>query len=867
MAQPTDTGQVETFCKRRRRFSFSKTGNPTDRQTSPMLRPVLKSSLLAIASGLSLLLSSWLTRPAHSAEQVIVNLGNFEIALAVDDLETYANTGEVRGGLKLYSRFLGETGMAELRQFLQRRFEVNPVVISQLLYSSLGEETLRRLGAVVRTDTRQNGFSAIRAAAILAANQPEGLSIIGWLRQYPSYSIRLNAQQLLELRQQFSTQIDYRDAVVRAINEAAAAEALQSPLPATVGLPDPGQPGPYGVDSRTLEFSRDRQTLLGDRVPRPFRVLLRLPRGLARPAPVVVISHGLGSTPEAFAYLGDHFASHGFVAILPQHIGSDESRRTSVLAGVLTSPVTPVEFVDRPLDITYVLDTLGELADTDPALTGRMDLQRVAVLGHSFGGYTALALAGASLNTGDLFQQECARPQARLDVSLVLQCSASRLPPYTYTLRDPRVQAAIAVSPLTNPVFGPQGLGQIQVPVMLMSGSNDFIASAVPQQIHPFLWLTTPKKYLAVMVPSSHTFADNTPSSSSTLDTVSLLLSGPSPRLGQEYVRELSLAFLQTHLNNQPAYEAFLTATYAASISEEPLDLRLVRSLSAEQLEQAFGGPPPIPFVPEVTAQLPGDRPGSVIEAIAQSGVLRAAVQPNSPPFGVVNSTGELSGYCVDLLNRLTQQLQAQLDRPIRLDLSTADVTNRFELVQTGAVQIECGPNTLRSDIEGVLFSAPFFLTGVQLLIDTNTASQFNPSGTLAGARIGVLRDTVTEQVIRQRYPAAQIVALRGAGARTAGFQALRSGAIDLFAGDGVLLLGEALQSSSSLSEAGYTLLPPEPLSCDPYAMLLPATDSAWRSMVNTFLTSQSARQVGDRWFTQDLRPYLFLTLDRCVAE
>lgn len=865
MAQLSGTGPVETSINQPRRLSLGQAGCKAGSSSASTLK-ALKRSLLAIASGLPLLLSSWLTRPAYSAEQVIVNLGNFEISLAVDDLETYATTGDVRGGLKLYSRFLGEPGMAELRQFLQRRFEVDPVVISQLLYSSLGEETLRRLGAVIRTDTRQNGFSAIRAAAILAASEPEGLSIIGWLRQYPSYSIRLNAQQLLELRQQFSTQIDYRDAVVRAINEAAAAEAAESPLPATIGLPDPGLPGPYRVISRTLEFSRDRQTLLGDRIPRPFRVLLRLPDGLAQPAPVVVISHGLGSTPEAFAYLGDHFASHGFVAILPQHIGSDESRRTSALAGVLTSPVTPVEFVDRPLDISYVLDTLGELSATDPGLAGRMDLQRVAVLGHSFGGYTALALAGASLNTGDLFQQECARPQARLDVSLVLQCSASRLPPYTYTLRDPRVQAAIAVSPLTNPVFGPEGLGQIQVPVMMMSGSNDFIASAVEQQIHPFLWLNT-VKYLAVMVPSSHTFADNTPGSGATLDTVSLLLSGPSPRLGQEYVREMSLAFLQRHLNNRPDYDVFLTAAYAASISEEPLDLRLVRSLSAEQLEQAFGRRPPIPFVPEVTARLPGDRPGSVLEAIAQSGVLRAAVQPNSPPFGMVNSAGELSGYCVDLLNGLTQQLQAQLGRPLRLDLSTADVTDRFQQVQTGAVQIECGPNTLRSDVEGVLFSAPFFLTGVQLLTDTDTASQFNPSGTLAGARIGVLRDTVTEQVIRQRYPAAQIIALRGAGARTAGFQALRSGAIDLFAGDGVLLLGEALQSSNSLSEAGYTLLPPEPLSCDPYAMLLPATDSAWRNTVNAFLTSQPARQVGDRWFTQDLRPYLFLTLDRCVSE
>ncbi|MBF2079217.1 MAG: alpha/beta fold hydrolase [Synechococcales cyanobacterium T60_A2020_003] len=218
-----------------------------------------------------------------------------------------------------------------------------------------------------------------------------------------------------------------------------------------------------------------------------------MPDGLIEPAPGIVISHGLGSGPEAFAYLAEHLASYGFAVVVPQHIGSDAERRQAAVQGLLSSDVNPVEYLDRPHDISFVLDELERRSQTDPALQGKLDLQNVGAIGHSFGGYAVLALAGAPLSI-DRLQQSCANNQISFNAAPSLQCLASRLPQFNYQLQDERIKVVVAMSPITGILFGPEGMSQIPVPTMIMAGSKDIIASVVQEQIHPFIWLTTPER-------------------------------------------------------------------------------------------------------------------------------------------------------------------------------------------------------------------------------------------------------------------------------------------------------------------------------------------------------------------------------------
>lgn len=856
---------------------------PLFSQRSSSQLTTLRSTVLQLLSsvclvGGGLLPLAWQPK-AWSAEAVKVTYGLLEFPLSIDALETFAETGEITDGLKFYAQFVDDETLVEFRRFLQQSVEVSPTAVSQLTYSQIGERLLNISGNVIRTETGLNGFYALRAALIQAAADPQGLSILNVIRYYPSSSIKISAGQLRDLQRQVIQSLDYRNAAITAVGEAMEAELAASPPLDLSQLPVTNleQPGSYEVSQRMLALNRDRVNLEGERFERQFQVDLYLPEGLDQPAPVIVVSHGLGSSPDAFAYLGEHLASYGFVVVIPQHLGSDSNRREAALSGILgTDVVNPVDYVDRPLDISYTLDQLELLSQVDPTLTGRMNLQQVGAIGHSFGGYTVLALAGADLNI-ERANQVCGSLQPTLNAAPVLQCLATQLPPFSYRLRDPRVKAVMAISPISSIVLGPESLSQIDIPTLIMAGSADFVAGVVQEQIHPFVWLTAPEKYLALVIPSGHTYADATDldvvngaeveeDASPLSQGASLLLSGPDPEQGREYVQELGLAFMQAYVENEPAYLAYLTPAYAQILSEDSLELDLIRSLTPEQLRQAYGGTPPIPIVPApVTAEMPS-RSQPVLEEIAETGVLRGAIRQDAAPFGFIDADGQLTGYCLTALESLATELEQELDRPVRLDITAiSTIETRFELVQDEVVHIECGPNTIRRGIPEVAFSTPFFITGTHFLVETADEAQLNPFGELDNQQIGVLQGTTTERFLRQQYPDANVIEFEGVGGRAAGIQAVAEGSIAAFAGDGILSLTEATRQN--LSPQDFTLIPEGPLTCDPYGMVLPENDPAFLAHVNEWIASPAFRQLWEEEFTVDLYPYFFFNLDYCATD
>lgn len=558
---------------------------------------LLKIFSLGCILTLGMVFTALKPKPVLGAETIFISYGPLDFSLPVSSLEKFAKTGEVDRDLSYYARFLGEDGLANLREFLQRRLDISPVVVSQLTYTPIGEQLLQRLGTVIRTEGRLDGFYALRAALILAAADPEGMTVINIMRKFPTSGIRMNANQLLQLQRQFTILVNYQRAAVSAVTQATEQEARESstkvPLPKNLQ-----QPGNFRFSQRTLQLTRNTQSLGRTNSQHSFRVELYIPEGLSQPAPVVVISHGLGSDPKGFAYLGEHLASHGFVAVLPQHIGSDAVMRQALLLGIARSSIDRREFVDRPLDVKYTLDELERLSRSE--LAGKMNLQQVAVIGHSFGGYTALALAGAKFNQARI-AQECNNQQISLNASYFLQCLAVDLPPVTEDLSDPRIKAAIALNPLTSIVFGPEGMGDIKIPTLILGGSADIIASVVEEQIQPFIWMNNPEKYLSVIIKSGHAAADQFDGTDQEPqpNTLGFLLSGSDPKLARDYIKGLSLVFIQAYLNGRSEYKGFLNAAYAQSVSREPLKLDLIRSLTPEQLEQAFGRKAPIPIVPE----------------------------------------------------------------------------------------------------------------------------------------------------------------------------------------------------------------------------------------------------------------------------
>ena len=538
--------------------------------------------------GWSLIPAALLTRPALSAERLYLSYGVLERSISVAALEAYAKTGELDSDLRVYSQYVDAQRLAALRKALVVRADVTPIAVSQFLYTPQGEILLRRLGQVIQPESRDTGFYAIRAALILASSDPQGLTPLNVFRKFPTRGLRIDLQTALQIAGDLEQVITRTNQATTTLTQLAQLEALATPITSPTSLPDLANRGSIRWQKETIRMvyrTRSFVTALGsDRV---FPVDVYLPQvrtdRQARKIPVVVISHGLGSDRTTFRYLAEHLASHGFAVAVPEHPGSNAQQFQALISGTVSEVAAPSEFVDRPLDIKYLLDDLTRRARSDPRY-GRLNLEQVGVLGQSFGGYTVLALAGAPINFEQL-QKDCGVQalDSTFNLSVLLQCRANALPRLNYNLQDSRVKAIVAIDPIDSAVLGQAGFEQISIPTMMVAGSADTVAPALPEQIQPFTWLKTPDRYLVLMDRGTHFSTLEETNDSVPLPPEVL---GPTPVIARRYINALSLAFFQTYIANQPSYRSYLSASYAQRISQDPLRLSLVRSLSADQLKK-----------------------------------------------------------------------------------------------------------------------------------------------------------------------------------------------------------------------------------------------------------------------------------------
>lgn len=569
------------------------------------------------------LLSTFLTAtPGLGAERISFFYPPFgEFSLSVDSLEIFAKEGKITDELAFYASRANPQQLAQLRELLQEQFNVTPTLVSQVTYSPIGEDLIQRLGSLIRNESRQNGFYALRSALILAAADPEGLTVTNLLRQFPSRTVRLNFTEGLKIVDDLLQVLQKRDEVVTWIQQEAIASAksidslnaaANNAIIDLAELPDLRSPGSFTWQRTELiltDKSRDRAS--ADSSVRIIPTDLYLPAATAStspedsspPFPVIVISHGVASDRSSFAYLAEHLASYGFAVAVLEHPGSNAERVERYLTG-LAGPLEAEEFINRPLDIKFLLDELERQEKSNPQLQGKLNLQQVGVIGQSFGGYTVLTLAGANINFQQL-QKDCGADISSFNLSLFLQCQVTELEAKDYQLQDDRIKAVVAINPLSSSIFGESQISQIQVPVMLVGSSQDIATPIVSEQVRPFTWLATPNKYLVLIENATHFSAIAEPTPENDVLPIPPALLGPNPAPAYAYLKALNVAFWQTHLLNRSEYTPYLQPSYAQYLSQAPLNLSLLKSLSPDQLNQALNAQSLKPSPPQFTLALP----------------------------------------------------------------------------------------------------------------------------------------------------------------------------------------------------------------------------------------------------------------------
>jgi len=516
----------------------------------------------------------WRSPKVMAAEKISFRYGLIEFGLPVDSLEHYAKTGQSDRYLDIYFKYAKAEDSSKLQELVNYSVKIDRVKIYRFFNSYLGEKILLNAGNLIQPHPSQNGLYSLRSALITAAGEPEGLSLLNFLRHFPAKTVYINGQNTLQFAYTFIGLKEQTQQAIAKIRQQTNLEAKEELKIDYSQQLDIRKPATHPWKRKTI-FVKDTARN------RSFSAYLYRPK-TEKLLSTLILSPGLGSDSNNFNYLAQHLVSYGFPVLIINHPGSDILRLRQFLKGLKKEIVEPHEFIDRPKDVSFLLDELQrrQVENSDPDLD--LDLQQVGIIGHSFGAYTALVLAGAELNLAGLQQacQEEAIAAKSFNISLILQCMAADLAPDTSDrLVDTRIKAALALNPMNSLIFGKQGMSKIAIPTALVGGSDDLVTPALTEQIIPFKWIEHPDKHLFIIEKGAHTYADM---DHTKLDTQKSVVNFEELKIYEDYFKAITLAFMQCYVVQNDNYRSYLKHNYTKAISQEPLILNLVNSLQED---------------------------------------------------------------------------------------------------------------------------------------------------------------------------------------------------------------------------------------------------------------------------------------------
>lgn len=517
--------------------------------------------------------------PVKSAEKIYLSYGPLMLSLRTESLEAFAKNGTINKDLGFYLERVTPEKQAAFRAALLKKADVDPVLVSRFFNSKMGETILTRTGKGVTIQGGSNGGYALRGAIVSAAFDPEGLTLLNVLKKSPT-NIQFQGELLEGLAQEVDKLILATQTLVTKMEEWTNQEAAND-LPVDYGtLSDLRKPGIYEVKKQVWNLTDKSRN-------RTFYVDVYVPQNLTKETiPVLIFSHGLSSRPEDYSEGLEHLASYGYLVAAPQHPGSDSIYLQEMFAGYHRDIFDLNDFINRPKDISYVIDELERR--NKPEFQGKLDLENVGLGGHSFGGYTVLAIAGATIDFENL-QQDCDRLYSGINIANLLECRALELPRQDYNFRDDRVKAVFAANPVNRSIFGQQGLRKIAIPIMLGSGSDDPAAPPALEQAASFTWLTVPDKYWMLIEGQAHVnFTKLDGQIKQTIDSMAHI-SLPSQTLIGSYVDGMSVAFFEVYIGNNKSYQPYLQSSYAQYLSQgQTFKLDFISEASSNKLADAI---------------------------------------------------------------------------------------------------------------------------------------------------------------------------------------------------------------------------------------------------------------------------------------
>lgn len=216
--------------------------------------------------------------------------------------------------------------------------------------------------------------------------------------------------------------------------------------------------------------------------------------------PLVVFSHGNGGIREQSVFLTEWLARNGFVVASPEHVGNSIFTMDESLTAVMP--------LWRPLDVRATVDHLAAgPSGKDPAfLKDLADTDAYAMMGHSFGGFTTLAISGFKVRVPPQFKLDCSSVEA----PKALCDEIADMGPQPWDLHDPRCKVGVPLAPAG---YGWQMLEKLKgdeklPPLFIMGATGDKLTPSATEQTPVFEDLPGVGALLLITGSNHYVFSD-----------------------------------------------------------------------------------------------------------------------------------------------------------------------------------------------------------------------------------------------------------------------------------------------------------------------------------------------------------------------
>lgn len=174
--------------------------------------------------------------------------------------------------------------------------------------------------------------------------------------------------------------------------------------------------------------------------------------------PLILLSHGYGGSWRNLSWLAYELSSQGYIVAAPTHHDTSQFYHGGE------------QFVKlwlRPQDLSTTINAVT----ADRTLASIIDKNKIAAIGHSLGGWTVIAFAGARFDSKQ-FQQDC-RIHANLKACQLISALGLNHSELNNSMQDTRIKAFIALDAGLSRGFAAKSLQALRIPSLIIGAGVD----------------------------------------------------------------------------------------------------------------------------------------------------------------------------------------------------------------------------------------------------------------------------------------------------------------------------------------------------------------------------------------------------------